>query len=780
MPGEHLTNLPAPRTRLIGREGDLAAVFELALHAEGRLVTLSGAGGSGKTSLALEVARALLPAFPDGVWLAELASLSDPVLVPGAVAAALGVRDRPGRPLAEVLAEYLQPRTLLLVLDNCEHLMDPCAQFVEGLLSACPDLRVLATSREPLRIPGEVVWRVPSLAVPDLRGRYTADELAGYAAVRLFVERARAVQPAFRLTSSNAAAVAEVCVRLDGIPLAMELAAARVRAFSVEQIAAYLDDRFHLLTAGPRTALPRQQTLQATVDWSYALLSEPERTLLRRLSVFAGGWSFEAAEAVAAGEGIHAYAMLDLLAQLVDKSLVIADEQRGVVRYRLLETIRQYAHQRLLEAGEAERTRDRHLAYFLRLAEAAELKLRGPEARAVMDRLEEEHDNLRAALEWALAPLGRGDAALRLSGALAWFWWVRDYHSEGRRWLARVLAASPDRTAPRMKALHGAGFLAHHQRDADAARALLVESLAIARELDDRWTVAWTLHCLGRVAYFDNDPQTARSLGEQSLAVAQAISDPSLIAWAHHLLGLAAYIAADDVTARAHYEQSLAIRRKLGFDEGIGILLSLLGLVAIREGDLGQAHALSREALIMVQGLLGPWGLCMPLAALSRIAAAWGQPLRAVRLGAAATALSELYQTPLIPLFEPPLAEGLELARRVLGEAVYLQTWTEGTAMSLDQAVAEALAIEVAPPATQPAAGPESRGGDPFGDLTPAEVQVLRLLAGGRTTKEIAAELVVAVSTVDRHITHIYGKLGARNRAEATAFALKHGLAETE
>ena len=443
------------------------------------------------------------------------------------------------------------------------------------------------------------------------------------------------------------------------------------------------------------------------------------------------------------------------------------------MRYRLLETIRQYARERLEEAGEAEDTRDRHLTRFLSLAEEAEPKLRGPEARTAMDRLDDELDNLRMALHWALQT--SPEAALRLSGALGWFWWGRDHHSEGRRWLARSLAASGEPTSARTKALHSAGWLAHHQRDLAEARAWLEESLAIARELGDRWTVAWTLHCLGRVAYFEKDPATARTLGEHSLAVAHELGDPSLIAWAHHLLGLAAYIGDDDATAHVHYEQSLAIRRELGFGEGIGILLVLLGLIAVRQAKLGEARALYQEGLSMVHGLLGPWGVAMPLAALSHIAAANGQPGRGVRLGAAATLLGDSYQTPLIPLVEPLLAQGLDLARQALGEAAYAQAWAEGQAMSLETAMAEALAVEVAPVAPVVAAGGTSNFST-FGNLTTTELQVLRLLIGGKTTKEIAAELVVAVSTIERHLTHIYTKLAARNRAEATAIALKHGL----
>jgi predicted ATPase len=375
---------------------------------------------------------------------------------------------------------------------------------------AAASLRVLATSRKPLGCVGETTWRVPSLSQSE--------------SVELFADRARAARPELALDSNQGSAVPEICRQLDGIPLAIELAAARVRAFSVEQIAARLDDRFRLLSAGPRTAMPRQQTLQATVDWSYALLSERERAVLRRLSVFAGGWTFEAAEAVGTGDGVHTYAVLDILAQLVDKSLVVADEQHGLVRYRLLETIRQFAFARLHEAGEAIAAHNRHLSYFVGLAELAEPRMRGPDALEVMDRLETEHDNLRVALAWSLEL--DGIASLRLSGSLAWFWWIRSYHTEARHWLGRALSASAESSSARMKTLHGAGWLAHHQRELREARRLFEDSLAIARDLNDRWTVAWTLHGLGRVAYFENDPTRTRGLARESLAVAEELGDP--------------------------------------------------------------------------------------------------------------------------------------------------------------------------------------------------------------------------------------------------------------
>ncbi len=768
-PNDTRHNLPLEATSFVGREREIDQVRRLLPTT--RLLTLTGAGGCGKTRLALRVAAELGDAYPDGIWLVELAALADPGAVPWAVASALGIPTIPGRSLVDSLVVGLGSRTVLLVLDNCEHVVTATAELVDALLRRCPRLRVLATSRERLSSPGETTLRVPSLGLPPPGEPPPAERLPDYEAVRLFIERALAARPDFVVTESNAPLITDICRRLDGMPLAIELAAARVRSFAIEQIAARLDDSFRLLTAGPRTVMPRQQTLRATMDWSYALLSEPERALLRRLSVFAGGWTCEAAEAVCAGDGIEPYAVLDLLTQLVDKSLVVAEEQHRTVRYRMLETIRQYSREKLAEAGEETSTRDRHLACFLRLAEEAEPKLRGSECRATLQHLEEEHDNLHAALEWSLSPTRGDDAALRLSGGLAWFWWLRSHHDEGYRWLARALAASPARSAVRMKALHGAGWLAYHRRDTATARALLDEGLGIARELHHQWSVAWSLHLLGRIAYFENDPVTARSYGEESLALAEAVGDGWLIAWALHLLGLAAYIAADYPTAWAYYARSLAIRRQLGYEEGIAILLQLMAFVALREGELGRACALLEEALAFIPWVLGPWSQAMVLASFTYIAAVSGQPARAARLGAAAAAVVETYHTPMIPLADPFLADGLSLARQVLSEAAFAAAVHQGRAMSPESAVAEALTIKAT--LSEMSAGPThaSRGG-----LTATEQQVLRLLMTGRTTKEIAAELVVAVSTVDRHLTHIYQKLGVRNRAEAVAVALQHRL----
>ncbi len=430
-------NLPIQLSSFIGRE---RAIAELkGLLSTTRLLTLTGAGGSGKTRLALQMATNLLADFEHGVWWVELAALTDPTLVPQQVASSLGISEQPGRQLMDTLSDALQPKKLLLVLDNCEHLIAACAQLVETLLRSCADLRILTTSREAFTIPGETIWPVPSLGVPDAYHLPPREGLVKYEAVHLFIERAVSVLPTFRLTQENASALAQVCRRLDGLPLAIELAAARVKVLSVEQIAARLDDSYRLLAGGSRTALPRQQTLQATIDWSHHLLSEKERILFRRLSVFMGGFTLEAAEAVCAGNGIEQDEVLDLLSHLIDKSLVAVAQRSGEARYRLLETIRQYGQDKLQEFGEAANLRRNHCDWYVGLSERAESEILGARQGSWFDRLEVEHDNLRAALGWSLEQK-EAETAARMGAAIWRFWLLRGYMSEGRRWLERALA----------------------------------------------------------------------------------------------------------------------------------------------------------------------------------------------------------------------------------------------------------------------------------------------------------------------------------------------------
>ena len=662
------TNLPVQTTSFIGREEEREQIQRLLETTH--LLTLTGAGGAGKTRLALQVAADLVAAYADGVWLVELAALSDPSLVVQAVASALGLREEPGRSLTETLTDYLKPKTLLLVLDNCEHLVEACARLVEILLRACPNLKVVATSREALHIAGETTYRVPSLLQPDpkalpLEEKDIATVLLEYDAVRLFVERARSHRPDFWLNRRNGPIVAEICSRLDGIPLAIELAAARIRALTVEQIAFRLNDRFRLLTGGSRTALPRQQTLQALIDWSYDLLNAAEKLLLSRLSVFSGGWTLEAAERVCAGEEIEAWQVLDLLTSLVEKSLVLFEEyeEEGSGRYRLLETIRQYGFERLEQHGRRDPLWSRHLDYYLSLAEEAESHLSGAAQQAEwLNRLEAEHDNLRRALEYCQKEEARAEAGLRLAGALWPFWQVRGHLSEGRAHLAEALERKgvQKRTLLRAKALQGAGVLAALQSDYDMARTLFEESLAVFRDLGNKQGIATVLNGLGNIAqergdysaagalheeslaierelgnkqgigtslinlgviaFYQGDYSGARALYEECLAISEELDDEESIAYALHGLGNAAYNQGDYSAARTHYENCMAGFRKLGDERGTAYILHCLGNIAWKEREYGAARALYEECLAMFRELGDRRGAAHALNSLGNVA----------------------------------------------------------------------------------------------------------------------------------------------------------------
>src|SRR5579871_3168636 len=589
-------NLPRQLSSFIGREKEIEEVKSLL--SSSALVTLTGTGGCGKTRLALQVAADVLEKYPSGVWLVELAALSDPFLVVQTVATSLRLREAPGQPLLQTLLDYLQPRTLLLMLDNCEHLLQACADLAQTLLTRCPNLKVLTTSRAALRIAGEQVYRVPSLLAPDPGDLPKEEkELAGivseYEAPRLFVERASLYRSDFALTPRNASGVASVCHCLDGIPLAIELAAARVNVLSVEEINARLEHRFRLLRGNSRTTLPRQQTLQATLDWSYELLSEKERLLLGRLCVFAGGWRLEAAEKVCSDKQIVDFEVMDLLASLIDKSLVIAQEQGGKSRYRLLETIREYGKQKLKETQEEKRWRDRHLEHFLALAEEAESQLRGAEQAQSLERLQEEHENLRTALKWSQQDKDSQEEGIRLVGSICWFWEIRGYWSECREHLQAILSqkTSPAHTRAWAKAHNEAGNLAYLQGDYAGARALYEESLAIYKGLGDQKSIAALLSNLGNVAYDQGDYAAARQLYEESLAIRREIGDKRGIAHSLANLGNVAYNQGDYAAARALYEESLGISRELG-DMRV-IAESLEGMAALAEGQ-GQSERAAR------------------------------------------------------------------------------------------------------------------------------------------------------------------------------------------
>ncbi len=598
------SNLPAAVTSFIGREqeqAELTALLEGDIAAGGcRLLTLVGPGGCGKTRLALAVAKSVQSRFPDGVWLAGLAAIGDPALVPAEVAGVLSLREEQGRSVQAIIAEHVKSRTLLLVLDNCEHVIEAGARLTTALLVAAPQLRIIATSREPLGVAGEQTYRVPSLQTPEAIAP-TAESIGGYPAVRLFVERGRAAKHDFVLTDQNAPPVAAICARLDGLPLALELAAARLSALAPEAIAARLSDRFKLLTGGPRTALPRQRTLRAALDWSYDLLSEPERLLMRSLSVFAGGCTLEAAETVCASASVESWAVLDLLTALVNKSLVQAVEVAEETRYRMLETVRQYSAERQDMAGEGPSPPNRLLAWCVALAQQAEPALRGPDQAHWLARLESELDNLRAALGWSMDDPERAHDGLALAGLLSDFWTVRGHFSEGRRWLEKGLAAVPASSDVRARA--AAGKLAHSMGDYAAARGHYEAALAAQRQRGDEAGAADTLRQLGNVAKRQSHFDDAAAFYRQSLEICTALGDRWGTAAAHNSLGMVAGTNGDFAEAARQYADALEVFRAEQDHGTVASVLNNLGLLSREQGEFERATTLLTEALGILRAL---------------------------------------------------------------------------------------------------------------------------------------------------------------------------------
>ena len=595
------TNLPLQVTSFVGRERELAEVVRLL--ATERLVTLTGPGGTGKTRLALQAAAEVVDGHPDGVWLVELAALADPDLVPQAVAVAVGVPEEPGRPLLSTLAAVLPPRRLLLVLDNCEHLVEACARLAAALLRTCPHVHLLATSREALGIAGELVWPVPPLSLPP-PGADAPEAVAQADAARLFVRRARATQPRFALSAQNAATVARLCRRLDGLPLALELAAARVRALSVAEVLERLDDRFRLLTGGGRTAPPRHQTLRALVAWSYDLLDAPARRLFDRLGVFAGSFTLAAAERVGAGEGLAAAEVLDALTRLVDQSLVQPEPgPDGVGRYRLLETVRAYGRAKLAARGALADLEARHAHHFVRVAEAADPELRGPDQARWLDRLEADHDNFRAALRWSLEPgAGRGALGVRLGAALTWFWRMRAFGREVRGTLEALLdlPATAD-AAPARARLLDLLVAAGYRQDAGAAggrlAAALDEDLTKARRRGDTPFIIRVLTSRALQAHRRGEEATAAALFGECRALAERAGLREEAADALRRLGSLARDRRDYAAAGRHLEASLQLYRAAGNHDRAAAVLNLLGYVRHAQGEPDGARALHQEAL---------------------------------------------------------------------------------------------------------------------------------------------------------------------------------------
>ena len=692
-------NLPSQLSSFIGRTQEVADARRLL--AGTRLLTLTGTGGAGKTRLALQVAAEVIEDYPDGVWLIDLAPLADPLLLPQAVASVLGVGEQGGeRGLTATLTDALRPKSVLLVWDNCEHLILACARLAETLLRACPGLRLLATSREALEIGGEAVLPVPSLSVPSSPAPATApggppvtpEALNDSDAVRLFVDRATTALPTFRLDAGNAAAVAQVCARLDGIPLALELAAARVRVLTPEQIAARLDDRFRLLVGGSRTALPRQQTLRATIDWSYDLLPSAEQALLRRLSVFVGGWALEAAEVVCAdGEGgeVEEGEVLELLSRLVAKSLVVAEPpDAGRVRYRLLESLRAYARERLAGTGEADALAGRHRDWFLGLAEEAEPNLSGPEQASWLDRLEKDHDNLRAALAFSHGDAGGAEAGLRLAGSLWKFWRVRGYFSVGRGFLERALAKGEREEAlGRTKALSGAGILAEAQNDYAAAIAHYQQCLSVHRAAGNNDGLFEALSNLGNAALQQKEWEAARGYYEQALTLSHSLDDQKRVAILLMNMGTMANGQQQYAEARSLYEESMALfRERKDFGPLMAALLNS-GDLACRQKDYIAARAYLLEGLQVAEEIGAKEYVALVLTTLG--AATWpeGRYEQAAKMLSAARNLLTSIGLSFSPLNQASFEENVSIVRMGLGEEKFQMAWREGEETEITQLV---------------------------------------------------------------------------------------------
>jgi len=774
-------NLPLPLTSFVGRAGALAEVQRLLSSA--RLITLTGPGGVGKTRLALEAASAAVGQFEDGAWWVELAPLCDAGLVADEVSLVLGLPAGSKQPQKALVSEHLRPKNLLLVLDNCEHLIYACAELAESLLQTCPRLRILATSREALGIGGEIAWPVPPLSLPGPGSPPNLEAVTESEAGRLFVERARAIRPDLPLAPSDARAIAQVCRRLDGLPLAIELAAARVRMLSLPQIAARLDDSIRLLTQGSRTALPRHQTLEAAMDWSYDLLTLAEQELFKRLAIFSRGFTLEAAEAVAsdpaAPEVIPPEDVLDLLSRLVLKSLVVVMDDRAG-RYRLLETIRQHALERLRASGEMDRVRHLHLAYYLELAERAESRLVGENQVESLKLLQVEHDNLRAALAWA-AEGGAPGAGLRLAAALGPFWNRIGHLSEGSRWLEKALAACRAPGPLRAKALYQAASLAHQQGNYEQALDLSRQSLALSRYLGDRHGMARALGLRGMIVHWQGDRDRAGPLLEESLALAREIEDERTVARTLLFLGDLRLRQGALAGATALLEDGLGFYQRMGDGWRMAWALSALGDVARLRGDYRRAAAHFRLALSLYQELGSKSEMPFPLEALALTTAAQGQPERAARLWGAAAALRDEIHAFLAPSYRSDYAPYLDLLRAALGEQAFAAALAEGRELTLEQALA--LADSPAEPAMTPGT-PASTQSSPHAPahplhhgLTPREVEVLRLLASGLTDAQIADKLVISPRTVGKHLQSIYSKLYFPSRSAATRWAIEHHLA---
>ena len=823
-------NLPPTLTSFVGRESEIAECRQRLGRT--RLLTLLGAGGVGKSRLAGRIGLDLVERYAGGVWLVELASLDDSTLVLRAAATTLAIYEEPDRDLLDTMVDALRARgPLLLILDNCEHVVIGVSAIVNRLLRGCPRLTILTTSREPLGVPGEAIHRVPSLALPDDTPGSSDNTLAAlqaHEATRLFLERAGAVREDVVVTPESAQAIAQICRRLDGIPLAIELAAARMRVLTAQQIAARLDDRFLLLTDGGRTADPRQRTLRATIDWSYALLSEPEQAVLQRLSVFAGACTLEAIEAIC-DDVVASDDTLDLVTRLADRSLVVADLSGAEARYRLLETIRVYALERLEAGGDAERVRRRHAEYFLRVAEEAGPRVRLADGRRWLDRLQAERDNLRAALACGAEATDDRDLMPRIAGALWWYWYLGGNLTEGRHWLERALDIVED-PAVHLAVLTGASILAFSQDDYARARAHALESVSMGRACGDQRAVVWALTGLGQVASRTGDVDRALSYCDEGLTLGRQVGDAEAIAHALFTYGNAIERTGSYDRAEAFYAECERWARAADHAWFLPMALHGLAKIAALRDDVDRATALCAEALALIRQTGNFWSELPTLEVVIRVAQrradiervimaahqvgsryreignpggialvasplAWvahhrGDELRAARLLGAADALMAVSGRVRLPGDQADYDAHRALVWAALGDKAYSAAWAEGRAMTSEQAVEYTLRRDDghpgdpttpdAVPAARPHGAPTVTPARDLSALTPREADVVRLIARSLTNRQIADELVISERTASSHVYRLLGKLGFTSRAQVAAWAARHGLGEPD